>query len=288
MIFKYIIRKRQIGDVLWIEPIIREYAKKNKKIVVHTKFNELFDNYPHKNVIFKKELNLFEKIFSNAERLLGTRVVFVNLDFSYERKPKTPLLHAYQDRAGIPRVNQYPRIYLNKDEMHSDSVGKCYVILHIETFSDRNYRRVFGIDWGLIIKHMNDLGYEVIQIGKNPEYIPGAQVIKTNLRQLSALIGKSSFFIGIDSGPSHIAASFGVPSLIFFGAVNPLLRHFPELFKGFFLQQYCEFAGCYHNVVSKNGPICRLVGEAGIPKCSNHTTGYVLKYIDKLIDTYLK
>lgn len=61
MNIKYIVRKRQLGDVLWIEPIIDEIALKYKKVIVHTKYNEIFNNYKHKNVIFKKSLTFLKK-----------------------------------------------------------------------------------------------------------------------------------------------------------------------------------------------------------------------------------
>ena len=120
----------------------------------------------------------------------------------------------------------------------------------------------------------------------SPPEIDGVQTVKTTIREMISLINGSSFFIGIDSGPSHIAASLGIPALIFFGAVNPSYRHFSQLFKGSFLQQYCEFAGCYHEQVSATGVECRLVGDNGIPKCSLHTTEYVISNIDLLIKKF--
>ena len=43
MNLKYIVRKRQLGDVLWAEPIIDEIALKYKKVIVLiTIFNSLF------------------------------------------------------------------------------------------------------------------------------------------------------------------------------------------------------------------------------------------------------
>lgn len=102
---------------------------------------------------------------------------------------------------------------------------------------------------------------------------------------MMVVIKKSSLFIGIDSGPSHIAASLGTPSLLFFGAINPDYRHFRELLKGHILQQACEFAGCYHTS-QKEEVDCRLVGNSGIPKCSLHTTEYVKGQIDSVIKAY--
>ena len=88
MNIKYIVRKRQLGDVLWIEPIIDEIALKYKKVIVHTKYNEIFNNYKHKNVIFKKELNIFEKILHALENFFNTSILFISLENTYEKDSK--------------------------------------------------------------------------------------------------------------------------------------------------------------------------------------------------------
>jgi ADP-heptose:LPS heptosyltransferase len=96
------------------------------------------------------------------------------------------------------------------------------------------------------------------------------------------LINGSDFFIGIDSGPSHIATAFGKKSILFFGAVNPWFRHFRSLFNGIIMQSYCEFANCYHTSNNGKETVCRLVGNEGMPKCSIHQTQDILNNIIKL------
>jgi ADP-heptose:LPS heptosyltransferase len=149
-----------------------------------------------------------------------------------------------------------------------------------------NYRKVYGVNWNQVIDYLHSKGFPVVITGNNPEPLNGAIQYKGSTRQLIQLIFHSTFFVGVDSGPSHIAASLKKPSLIFFGSVNPEYRHFPELFKGYFLQQPCEFAGCYHEVISGRGQSCRLVGDSGIPKCCLQTTENVKKYIDLLLENY--
>jgi ADP-heptose:LPS heptosyltransferase len=100
------------------------------------------------------------------------------------------------------------------------------------------------------------------------------------------LINHCRLFIGLDSGPSHIAASLGKPSLIFFSSVNPAFRHFAENFHGVFLQQPCEFAGCYHEVTGGKGQPCRFVGDAGIPPCTVHTAESVINAIATFLEEY--
>lgn len=45
---------------------------------------------------------------------------------------------------------------------------------------------------------------------------------KTDLRQLMSLIQRCSLFLTNDSGPMHIAASFGIPLVALFGSTNPI------------------------------------------------------------------
>ncbi|MFH1876397.1 MAG: lipopolysaccharide heptosyltransferase II [Candidatus Omnitrophota bacterium] len=46
---------------------------------------------------------------------------------------------------------------------------------------------------------------------------------KTSIRQLAALITHMRMFISNDSGPAHLAASLGVPTLVIFGPTSPAL-----------------------------------------------------------------
>lgn len=283
MNIKYIVRKRQLGDVLWIEPIIDEIALKYKKVIVHTKYNEIFNNYKHKNVVFKKELNIFEKILHALENLLNTSILFISLENTYEKDSKKHILNAYQKKSKLEISEKYPKIYFSEEERMKNIVHFYnYVVIHLESFSSRNYRKVYGIEWDKITSYLTEKGFKIILIGKNKYEFENTIYIKTNLREAMLLINKAKFFIGIDSFPSHVAASLGIPALIFFGAIDPAYRHFKSIFKGEFLQQKCEFNGCYHTD-KKNEVTCRIVGNDGIPKCSLHDNNYILKNIEKLI-----
>jgi len=49
------------------------------------------------------------------------------------------------------------------------------------------------------------------------------QVIKGKLSDAKAVLSKAAVFIGNDSGPAHIAAAFGVPSVVLFSTSNPAI-----------------------------------------------------------------
>ena len=151
MNIKYIVRKRQLGDVLWIEPIIDEIALKYKKVIVHTKYNEIFNNYKHKNVIFKKELNIFEKILHALENFFNTSILFISLENTYEKDSNKHILNAYQKKSKLEISEKYPKIYFSEEERMKNIVHfDNYVVIHLESFSSRNYRKVYGIEWDKI------------------------------------------------------------------------------------------------------------------------------------------
>jgi hypothetical protein len=274
--------------VLWIEPAIRQLAASNKKVIVYTKYPELFLHYPLPNVRFTSHLRLWEKMLWALERTLHLTRFFIDLDHAYEDNPKVHFLTAYQQAAGLPVTHEYPRLYLDAGEKNFRPAGVAgrYAILHLESMTDKNYRKVFGIDWERVVSNLAAKSFTVLLIGKEPLPIPGARIVKTSIREMIALINSATLFIGIDSGPSHLAASLGIPALIFFGAVNPDFRHFRDQFKGLLLQQPCEYAGWYHEANDRTGWSCRLVGDEGIPKCALFSTAFVLNNIDLLLNKY--
>jgi ADP-heptose:LPS heptosyltransferase len=49
------------------------------------------------------------------------------------------------------------------------------------------------------------------------------EVFQGSLEKVKMLFSKASLFIGNDSGPAHMAAAFGVPSVVLFGPSNPAI-----------------------------------------------------------------
>jgi ADP-heptose:LPS heptosyltransferase len=283
---KYIIRKRALGDVLWIEPIISAFAHRGHKIIVHTKYNDLFLNYPFQNVTFKTELNIVEKCLLYVERKIGSRFLAINLNDAYEKNPELHFLTAYQKEAGLSFSKVYPKIYLSESEKREKFIDGKYIVLHLESFSDKKFRQVYGIKWEEVVTYLLTKGYKVVQVGVRNETLAGATEIKTTIRELISLIYNCSYFIGLDSGPSHIAASLGKPALVFFGAVDPNLRHFPELFKGFLMKNACEFDGNQKLLFDK-GTRCTRMNSFNQPLCCTYTTAHILSKIDELIHLYV-
>ncbi|MDP9014739.1 MAG: hypothetical protein M3O41_19175, partial [Pseudomonadota bacterium] len=149
----------------------------------------------------------------------------IGLDQAYENNQKVHFLSAYQQAAGLPVTREYPRLYLSKveDDFRPKEAGTGkYVVFHLESFATQDFRKIYGVEWGKIVSSLSARAFTVIQIGKDPAPIPGAVIVKGDIRDMIALIRGATFFVGLDSGPSHIASALGVPALIFLGRSTPI------------------------------------------------------------------
>lgn len=282
---KYLIRKRALGDVLWVEPVIEELAKSCRLLIVHTKYNELFQNYPLSNVRFKDKLSVFEKMIIGFAKVFPIRKAIVNLDGSYERSPNQHFLHAYQKEAGLLIKKQYPKLFLSqleKEKFKTKFFGKRYAVIHPDNPKLVSYRRVNGLNWNKLVDQLKSLGFEVICLETDHTKIPGALYLNTTLRELISLLWGASLFVGIDSGPSHIASALKTPSVLLFGAVNPKYRHFSELFNGIILKNDCCFDGTSHEFASSTNLKCVL--NENFPPCTFIEEKKVWRAINRVIN----
>jgi ADP-heptose:LPS heptosyltransferase len=280
----FIWRRGAMGDVLWLEPLLAEQAKIYRKIYFYTQFPELFQNHPASNLKIRFLPSFLLRVFFKAEKFLGSRFMFLNLNGACEKYAKKHLLWGYFEYMHIKRFSpRYPTLFLSEDEMQFYKNSPKFIVLALQSFSNKNYRQVYGIDWNTIIEYLKSRGFRVLIIGKGLEYTYGAEYVKTDIRELISLINNAEFFIGLDSGPSHIAAALQKKCIIFFGSVNPYFRHLLDDFNGLIMQSPCEFAGCYHEAMNEKEVECRLVGNTGIPKCSIHDNASLIKNIEKLL-----
>lgn len=276
-----------MGDVLWIEPVVRAYSARFSKVIVYTKFAALFEDYPLNNVVFKENIHWLVKVWLRFEQILGLSWLGLNLENSYEKQPKKHLLEVYTSLAGLPFKREYPWLQWAVSPT-TQRIDENYIVVHLSAKSAaHNFRNVHGVEWSKVFNFLEDNGYTIVEIGDSPGIYP-EKYRKTNFKELVNVISNAQFFIGIDSGPSHIAASLGTPALLFFGAINPAFRHFQDHFKGIIMQNSCEFAGCFHdNSRAHLQHTCKLVGDLGNPKCCTFSTNEVIEHIVKLEAIYL-
>ena len=116
------------------------------------------------------------------------------------------------------------------DLLHAGRFGEESPLLAVHLGAGTSAKRWPARHWKVLIGRFLDDGWRVILIG-GPDDIEIAEQLHTNerlcdwtgqlpLTQTAALLERAGFFIGSDSGPAHVAASAGIPSLILFSGTN--------------------------------------------------------------------
>ncbi len=78
------------------------------------------------------------------------------------------------------------------------------------------------------------LAEELTRSGLEPVFLGGANddlspfrpyrsLVGAPLSEVKALLADAALFVGNDSGPAHMAAAFGVPSIVIFGESDPAI-----------------------------------------------------------------
>jgi ADP-heptose:LPS heptosyltransferase len=143
------------------------------------------------------------------------------------------------------------------------------------------------VDWENVVANLQARGYSVFQVGKrNVPLIKNAIYLNTqNENFLCYAVGTADLFIGIDSGVSHIASAFNVPSILFFGNTNPEIVHV-DLSNKLVLTNHsvknpiCMKPFCWHTQIGIESEPCYI--DAELPPCAKYTTSQVLNAIDKI------
>ncbi len=72
--------------------------------------------------------------------------------------------------------------------------------------------------------HLRAAGVDPVFIGASADDLSPFQEFRrqvASLAELKSLLASASLFVGNDSGPAHMAAAFGIPSIVIFGASDP-------------------------------------------------------------------
>lgn len=270
-----ITREGACGDIISLEPVMHHFYKKGYRVVLNTlpQFFSLFSSH-------------YFKVHHPSE--LDGRLKYreINLDYSYEAKPKQLHLKSYFEACGIPesemeiRNPQLNYVATNEIKLFKQK----YVVFHIDRRETKN--RDAETAWWKITDYLKSKGYLCVQVGKNDHVELDAIQLNTVAEPMLAyVIAGCDLFIGIDSGPSHIAVATGRKSIIFFSSVNPLYihadftnikiisNHSPE-------NPICPSPYCWHSVPGTRGPDC-IVSDN--PPCIEFKSYRVINAINELI-----
>lgn len=266
-------RQGAMGDLILAEPVIDYFSNKGYRVYIDTP-PELFQVFAHYNHLLKHISQLKQ----------GTKAKIYDLDMTYERYPKQLVLKSYYEACGIEDGElRNSRLYLHHAE--DQKLFERYVVIHNDD-TGISHRNINGLNWFKVVEFLKEQGYLVIQTGKRTsKKIPGAIQFNASTKHLLMfLIKGAEMFIGLDSGVAQIAVAFNIPSVIFFGSVNPEYRYV-NFERIRIVHSECSLNKdyyCYHEIIDGvTGKDCEV--DVALPPCAKFLPEQVIEKIKELL-----
>lgn len=190
-----------LGDTIAWMPYIDEFRKKwNCQVITSTFWNKLFKNsYP--DVEFVEPGTVVHNLY--AMYVLGW---FWNKDREPEEPNTIPLQKSASNILGLEFKEIKPQIdFIPGPNPHNQ---KYVVIAPHSTAGLKYWNNTSG--WQEVINYLNESGYKVINISKDPvEYSGVENLSDTSIENTMNVIHHSEFMIGLSSGLSWLSWAVG-------------------------------------------------------------------------------
>jgi ADP-heptose:LPS heptosyltransferase len=241
-----ILLTEHIGDVIACEPVIGwAHDKAPNALVVWiigTRYAELLQNHPRLDALFTVDS------LAAIAPIIRSGVLDVAIDLHINRKPtdvpnvlhmkawgdpsidfdtfvrEGSLLRALTKAAGIEQFSHAAHLYVPASaQAKVDSLGlpSRFVVVH-PTSNDPT--RDWSMDeWARLTQYIaDDCRLPIVEIGLEPKIGQRPPSIVSvagslSIMETAEVIRRAAYFIGIDSGPAHMANALRTPSLILLG-----------------------------------------------------------------------
>ncbi len=249
-----------IGDIVACEPVSRylriKYPASHISWVVSKSLRELVDYNPNIDEVIPVDcLTDWIKISNHSQDYVVDLHVnyricqhcrvslvkkhgnpFVN---AYEWFDCGSILEAFSVGAGLPRLSAHPEVYITPT--HQEAVSQLelpprYVVIHRE--SNDTAKDWVSEKWKDLADIIRDrLGLPIVEVGAGKSSISplGDRVDLVNklpILQTAEVIRRAALFVGIDSGPAHLANAVRTPGVVLLGRLAYFRKYNP--FSGFF------------------------------------------------------
>ena len=252
-----------IGDIIACEPIVTQvqetYPAAFVVWVVKPQFAPLLASHPALDAIVGVDSLL------TVERIIGSGVFDHVVDLHVNSKPTDVPGRLYRKKSGDPAIDARnyidegsllrsfslsagiePRAAAPTIRVPTEAVAAIdrlslpdrFVVVH--AMSNGEYKNWFASKWRDLVRHILD-HYEthVIEIGleraidfEHPRF--RALCGSLSIMETAELIRRSTFFVGVDSGPAHMANAWRRPGLLLFSrflgsdSFNPFEGYYAE------------------------------------------------------------
>lgn len=250
-----VIRRRAAhGDVLLAASVAPALKKKypNVKIIFSTDCPEVLQNNPW--------IDKVVEVYS--ERWFQ---LYYDFDMLYEYRPNTNIIATFADAVGVDKKDC--DLYLHTEPI--ENLPESYIVIHAgkTLWAGRNWS---SFKFDAISSKLYTAGHKIICVGTDSDHKTSACDLdlrgKTSIAQLGYVIKNAKLFVGIDSFPMHIAQTFEIPGVCFFGSILPSTRLIKDCIKPVFADDL-KCLGCHHR---KSTP-CTITTtcDIGIQDCIN-------------------
>ena len=252
-----IVLSEQMGDIIACEPVAREARKRhpNGYIIwlVRQPYSELVRYHPDLDGI------LIEKCPSERVYLLRSGIFdeVYNMHISHRKckycpeDPTNPiadqigltfdnyyhrgdLLYMFSQAAGLPALTADPLMHIPariRQRVATLGLQEAPIVIHCQS---SHVMRDWPADhWNRLVAWLLDTyPYPVVEIGLQPVVTEEHPNFRSLCGQLSLLetaevIRKAHLFIGIDSGPAHMANALGIDGIILMGKLFDFVDYLP-------------------------------------------------------------
>ncbi len=252
-----IVLSEQMGDIIACEPVVREVRRRhpNGYLVwfVREPYVELVSHHPDLDGY------LIEKCPSERMYLLGTGVFdrVYNLHISHRKcrycpeDPVNPtadrigltfnnyydrgdLLYVFSQAAGLPALTDNPRMHIPADvrqRVADRNLPAGIIVIHAQ--SSHVLRDWPADHWNRLVRWLlATYPYSIIEVGLTPVVtVANSRFInlcgQLSLLETAEVIRSARLFIGIDSGPAHMANALGTDGLILLGQLFNFVDYRP-------------------------------------------------------------
>ena len=205
-------RRAALGDVIMSTGVVRELKQRYQcNIDVATEFPNVYDNNPHVRAIYH----------TSAMPDIKNYDLYINLDDAYEHNPVNHYLDSYFYRAfGTSKVD-YKQPELFPTLLDVDAVNDFFEANNIDEYIVVHIRQWFwelkNMSWPTwyavfekVFTHNTDI--KIVCVGSSQDgYVDHPLFVdardRLNIQQQRVLMDHARCFVGIDSGPYHIAAA---------------------------------------------------------------------------------
>jgi ADP-heptose:LPS heptosyltransferase len=263
-------RRAALGDVIMSTGVVRELKNRYAcEIDVATEFPNVYDNNPYVRAIYH----------TNAMPDAANYDLYINLDNAYEHNPCNHYLDSYFYRAfGLSTVDEKePELFPNEfdvdvvNHFFQDNQLDNYIVIHIRQW----YWPLKNMSWDTWYAVFERLfsertDFKIVCVGSaqdgyvdHPLFVDARD--RLSVQQQKLLMDRARCFVGIDSGPYHIAVAsrthiISLHTHLLPERIAPLHKPYTPIKSG------VDCVGCNEN---QQRPVTQVVCKHGDFRCSN-------------------